>query len=97
MWIRSQNREVLVNIDGYVTYKRETRVGELKYVYDIEASSKDRVVHLARYPAEERALQVIDTMQKAIYQLKRIELCAYGLGEMSDATMEQLIFQMPAE
>ena len=85
IWIRSQNKQVLINVNGYVTYTRETRIGERKYVYEINASSREHAAHLSTYTTEERALQVLDSIQQFI-------ACN---GEMNGCKFN--VFEMPAE
>ena len=87
IWIRSQNKQLLINVNGYVTYTRETRIGEHKYIYEITASSREYAAHLGKYTTEERALQVIDEIQQFIVDCEHCK----------DNKMFYPVFQMDEE
>ena len=56
MWIRSQDRKAIINIDVFYIEKdgRKWMVGS------------ERCINLGTYPTEERALEVLDEIQKEI-------------------------------
>ena len=88
--MRSQNKSALVNIDGYIVYRRETRVGELNYVWDIEAGNRDKTIMIGRYATEGRAIEVLSLIENHIYEIERMKL-------FPEDGFVNPVFEMPAE
>lgn len=77
MWIRSQNKEILANVD--ILYVEEGKeYSDLKDGYDIV----DDEHRYGRYETKERALEVLDEIEKYIN---------------SDIMMNLDIYEMPKE
>ena len=97
IWIRSQDKETLIQTEcinfetqwddakGYSAYNAITgeTVSETEYL-------------LGEYATRERALAVLDEMQKMICYIRRTELYAAQIN-MSDEDMKQFAYIMPAE
>ena len=79
MWIRTQNKEVLVYANNF--YIMKTRAEEK---YEISYFDGDSFVKLGFYKSKERALEVLDEIQKLLIALPRTEI-----------PFNDIVYQMP--
>ena len=65
MWVRSQDKKTLVKVDKLIiAYDTDEKIYEIHNVYD----------SLGVYKSKERALEVLDEIQRLIEDLKYMEL-----------------------
>lgn len=81
MWIRIQDKEALVYTNNF--YIRKTRVEEK---YEISYFDGDSFVKLGFYKSKERAIEVLDEIQKLLIALPRTEI-----------PFNYIVYQMPEE
>lgn len=81
MWIRTQKKIALVYANNF--YIRTTRVEEK---YEISYFDGDSFVKLGFYKSKERALEVLDEIQKLLIALPRTEI-----------PFNDVVYQMPEE
>ena len=87
MWIRSQNREILINV-------RRLFVNEVLEDKKISGYSIDSGgIELGRFSTKEKALEVFDMIQYHIN--KPMRLCILGTGEQY--RYKKGVFQMPKD
>lgn len=88
MWIRTQDKETLLNVNCIDVYNLN------KNEWIIEACGND----LGTYNSKERALEILDEISKQVSINKAIEICS-NLGDMTQANRENYIYtqvyQMP--
>lgn len=92
MWIRSQDNEKLVNVD-YVSISEYIQ----NRIYG-DSGMSDAVIMLGEYESKERAIEVLDDIQR------RITLLEYNKIAVHDKSNEQwfygredFVFEMPKE
>lgn len=62
MWIRSQNKELLVDVDNFNVIQ-----DDYYYTYMINSGVEDNAYYeLGEYKTKERALEILDEIQKEI-------------------------------
>ena len=76
MWIRSQNRESLVQVDCLCIEKNEIDKG--KYIYS-DFDIVQGCIILGTYKTKERALEVLSDIQKYINSVVMINLNVYQM------------------
>ena len=103
MLIRSQNKETLLNMDRVTTV--ELGVNSLKIVAD----TNDTVYVLGDYSTKDKALSVLDMIQKAFADEKLVQYTAmaqrkeldemdeFSILQVRDDLMEKAVFQMPKD
>lgn len=103
MLIRSQNKETLLNMDRVTTV--ELGVNGLK----ITADTDDTVYVLGNYSSKNKAIRVLDMIQKAFTDEKLVQYTAmaqrkdldemdtFSILQMRDGLMEKAVFQMPQD
>ena len=79
MWVRLQNKEALVYANNF--YIMKTR-GEEKY--EISYFDGDSFVKLGFYKSKERAIEVLDEIQKLLIAMPRTEI-----------PFNYIVYQMP--
>lgn len=79
MWIRTQDKEALVYANNF--YIMKTRVEEK---YEISYFDGDSFVKLGFYKSKERALEVLDEIQKLLIAMPRTEI-----------PFNYIVYQMP--
>ena len=98
MWIRSQNKELLVDVDNFNVIQ-----DDYYYTYAINSGVEDNAYYeLGEYKTKERALEVLDEIQKAIEQSQTEEtkFSFYGNTAAHNAAKTwryNKVFQMPKE
>lgn len=63
MWIRSQSKDVLVNINEVCFYKMKK---DSKFIYQFRCYGYGNYYILGNYSTEEKAMKVLDMIQNAI-------------------------------
>lgn len=89
MWIRIQDKEALVYTNNF--YIMKTRVEEK---YEISYFDGDSFVKLGFYKSKERALEVLDEIQRLIEDLKYME---YAIDKNKFCGYRSNVYQMPME
>ena len=84
MWIRTQNKETLLNANCIDMYNLN------KYEWIIEACGND----LGTYKSKERAIEVLDEIQRLIEDLKYME---YAIDKNKFCGYRSNVYQMPEE
>ena len=79
MLIRSQNREVLINFDNSPAIGIMEVEGDVK----ITCSDTDETLDIGKYSTKEKAIKVLDMIQKAYAKYQTIHTSAMGLATMS--------------
>ena len=79
MWIRIRNKEALVYANNF--YIRANEVGEK---YGISYFDGDSFVNLGFYKSKERAIEVLDEIQKLLIAMPRTEI-----------PFNNIVYQMP--
>lgn len=79
MWIRLQNKEALVYANNF--YIMKTRVEEK---YEISYFDGDSFVKLGFYKSKERAIEVLDEIQKLLIAMPKTEI-----------PFNYIVYQMP--
>ena len=94
MWVRTQNKEALVYANNF--YIMKTR-GEEKY--EISYFDGDSFVKLGFYKSKERALEVLDEIQKKINDIKKdfLMACMREKGVYDVIAWNDFVYQMPEE
>lgn len=87
MWIRSQDRNILVTTD--FLYVGNTGNGAEK---EVKCIKNDNKITLGEYKSEERALEVLDMIQTRI-----IKGTTFDYINNSKRTTKEFVFQMPEE
>lgn len=92
MWIRTQDKEALVYANNF--YIMKTR-GEEKY--EISYFDGDSFVKLGFYKSKERALEVLDEIQKKINDIKKdfLMACMREKGVYDVIAWNDFVYQMP--
>ena len=83
MWIRNQDRTILVNADNFIISENDWTVASM--------TQNSKVIALGRYSSEKRALEVLDEIQKEIEQ-PLTEITSFDVK-----SQYQNVFQMPKE
>ena len=97
MWIRSQDRTQLIKFD-YVDLSELNINGSLKY--GISAGLNGNNIGVATYPTKQRALEVLDEIEKAIEEsnIMRYEYFQGFSQQLIEYTYKgRQIYQMPKE
>lgn len=81
MWIRIRNKEALVYANNFYI-----RANEVEEKYGISYFDGDSFVNLGFYKSKERALEVLDEIQKLLIALPRTEI-----------PFNDVVYQMPEE
>ena len=81
MWIRIRNKEALVYANNFYI-----RANEVEEKYGISYFDGDSFVNLGFYKSKERALEVLDEIQKLLIALPRTEI-----------PFNDIVYQMPEE
>lgn len=99
IWIRSQNREKIVNTDIFETaFMGERTLKEPIYTYYICACFEDRRIVVGTYSTKEKALKVLDMIQKHISNINYFEDIRIGADYSGViATPNYKVFQMPQD
>ena len=84
MWIRTQDKETLLNVNCIDMYNLN------KYEWIIEACGND----LGTYKSKERAIEVLDEIQRLIEDLKYME---YAIDKNKFCGYRSNVYQMPEE
>lgn len=63
MWVRSQSKDVLVNINEVCFYKMKK---DSKFIYQFRCYGYGNYYILGNYSTEEKAMKVLDMIQNAI-------------------------------
>lgn len=87
MWLMSQNRDVLVNVNDICFYE-VNKDSEIIYQFRCYGYGDDYYI-LGEYSTEEKALRVMDMIQKQIGLLEVYKLCVLPINKT-----EQFVFQM---
>ena len=89
MWIRTQDKETLLNVNCIDMYNLN------KYEWIIEACGND----LGTYKSKERALEVLDEIQKKINDIKKdfLMACMREKGVYDVIAWNDFVYQMPEE
>ena len=95
MWVRSQNKELLVDVDNFNVIQ-----DDYYYTYAINSGVEDNAYYeLGEYKTKERALEVLDEIQKAIEDLPT-DTTMYGammsVFDLMKCSFDK-VFQMPKE
>ena len=89
LWIRSQDREDLINNPLRIYYD-----SNYEGVHKIIANTHDETIWLGKYTTKERALEVLDEIQKKINLIN----LGHDFGSpMIDLKNPTYIYQMPEE
>lgn len=95
MWIRTQNKESLVNVDNFSIVQ-----DDYSYFYLINSDVGDNEYYeLGEYKTKERALEVLDEIQKAIENLPAdttIHEAMMSAFDLMKCNFSK-VFQMPEE
>ena len=62
MWVRSQNKEVLANIKAFNIIKDKEKFCITGYLNSVS----DNFIYLGKYETKEKAMQVLDELQRRI-------------------------------
>lgn len=96
LWIRSQNKKVLTVVNELYVSKDEPR--------EIWTQLGEYAVWLGGYETEERALEVLDEIQKTIINNEIIRLTIPNVNDMKNNEekykkfiFNQMIYEMPKE
>lgn len=85
MWVRSQDKKTLVKVDKLIiAYDTDEKIYEIHNVYD----------SLGVYKSKERALEVLDEIQRLIEDLKYME---YAIDKNKFCGYRSNVYQMPME
>ena len=89
MWIRTQDKETLLNVNCIDVYNLN------KNEWIIEACGND----LGTYKSKERALEVLDEIQKKINDIKKdfLMACMREKGVYDVIAWNDFVYQMPKE
>ena len=88
MWIRSQNKETLANADKLYIGKNNN-----KYTINFDTYIDGWYI-LGTYKSKERALEVLDEIQRLIEDLKYME---YAIDKNKFCGYRSNVYQMPME
>ncbi len=86
MWIRSQNLYVIVNCETFFVKQCE------KEKFDVIGDKSGRNILLGEYSTEEKALKVLDEIQKEIFYLD-----AHGMTTNTGTWKTNYVYQMPQD
>lgn len=81
MWIRIRNKEALVYANNFYI-----RANEVEEKYGISYFDGDSFVNLSFYKSKERALEVLDEIQKLLIAMPKTEI-----------PFNYIVYQMPEE
>lgn len=85
MWVRSQDKKTLVKVDKLIiAYDTDEKIYEIHNVYD----------SLGVYKSKERALEVLDEIQRLIEDLKYME---YAIDKNKFCGYRSNVYKMPEE
>lgn len=87
LWIRSQDRDILMKVDNLLIDDEKNHIYTHNYVNNMKMSYT-----LGRYKTKERALEVLDEIQKTIE--------THILGQVTtewDAWYKSTVYEMPKE
>ena len=97
LWVRSQNKNHLINI-------KEVYITEFEDDFEIRTSTQQYIVWLGRYKTKERALEVLDIIQKLLLyssatngQLRDAFKDCKKLPKISVNSKGVAIYEMPEE
>ena len=90
MWVRSQDKARLTNVEDFRILKHSN--GN----YDIWGNNN---CNLGAYSTEEKALNVLDMIQKCIIKGNQITRVfnGYSMDYTNDYNVENIVFQMPQD
>lgn len=96
MLIRSQDKRILINMNNVSSI--EVGDNELR----IFADDGETIYDLGSYSTREKALKVLDMIQKAYADAELIPMTVPNIGKMfqeaiGKAIMNKMIFQMPSD
>lgn len=95
LWIRSQDRQDLIKVDGRF-HVQETSVNPHSHKWGILIDGR---CYYAEYSTEERALEVLDDIQKKINDIHKDYLlcCMREKGSYEVIAFEDFTYEMPKE
>lgn len=88
LWVRSQFRDALIKLNNIYTYKTGNEI-ELRTDFSV---SKEYI--LGRYATKERALEVLDEIQRLITDLQYM---SYAVDSSSFYSYRPNVYEMPQE
>ena len=94
LWIRSQDRLRLAKMDSVIINARNKKEITSNYSYSSDGYEKD--IPLGEYDTEERALEILDEIQKILEPLAKIEL-PYTGKILSVQELSTYVYEMPKE
>ena len=104
LWIRNQNKEALVHINGMIITKAH-RIGNGKdeLVYMIKETSSDTL--LGEYATKERALEVLDEIQNIVIMQQLSEMDSHKFFQSMPKDTKNIkivldsmsVYEMPKE
>ena len=91
MWIRTQNKEDLIKC------QKISIIGPSKDVYLLVELTNDNYIELGIYKSKERALEVLDEIQKKINDIKKdfLMACMREKGVYDVIAWNDFVYQMP--
>jgi hypothetical protein len=90
MWIRSQDKESLLNCTGITIMKN--------IIYGVIDGSERGTGELGRYVSKERAIEILDKIQKEIGNTETAKIIASNSNfTLSEINPNAIIFEMPEE
>ena len=90
MWVRSQDKKTLVKVDKLIiAYDTDEKIYEIHNVYD----------SLGTYNTKERAIEVLDEIQKKINDIKKdfLMACMREKGVYDVIAWNDFVYKMPKE
>ena len=99
LWIRSQNKKILQKVNKLyaTTYSEEAGYGIYDLSYDDLEDIDDCDVPLGFYKSKERALEVLDEIQKQIYNCGKSFIETDDNGIPSNLKYYSNVYEMPKE
>ena len=86
MWIRSQDRRVLIKVNfAYVP----------SYEKSVWVPTENDSFSIGTYASQERALEVLDEIQHAICYHKATEIMGLKMDGLSEGIINGFVYQMP--
>ena len=99
MWIRSQDKEILIKASSFriCEFCEHGKVG-VQYSIDGECANGD-TYELGVYSTKEKAIKVLDMIQKRIYKINENQLNACGMYRMEFGFClgAEYVLQMPRD
>lgn len=94
LWIRTQDREVLLPAKLEIQATGNERIGYLMYgLKDYSANA----VMLGKYKTKERALEVLDEIQKFIEEFNTVTAELDEYGDVANVEHHKKVYEMPKE